>query len=379
MRLAVLKERGASEFRVAATPDTVKKLVGLGLTIAIETGAGLTAAISDADFAAAGAEIAPDAQAALQGANIVFAVQMPLPEQRRMFPRPCLLVCTANAFADPSVVTNLAQAGIDCAAMELLPRITRAQSMDVLSSQANLAGYRAVIESATAFLRGFPMMMTAAGTVPPARVFVIGAGVAGLQAIATARRLGGIVSATDVRPAAKEEIKSLGASFVGVEDSETAGQTGAYAREMSEAFRQKQAELMAATVAKNDIIICTALVMGRRAPVIVTQPMVDSMRAGSVIVDLASDAGGNCAATTPGQNVLTANGVTVLGFVNWPSRIAVAASALYARNLMTFLTNFWDKDAGAPKLLESDEIVKGVMLTRDGAVVHPQFLPSEAA
>jgi NAD(P) transhydrogenase subunit alpha len=379
MRLAVLKERGLSEFRVAATPDTVKKLVGLGLTVAIEAGAGLTAAISDTDYAAAGAEIAPDAATALQGAGIVFAVQMPQPEQRQMFMRPCLLVCTANAFADPSVVTSLAHAGIDCAAMELLPRITRAQSMDVLSSQANLAGYRAVIESATAFLRGFPMMMTAAGTVPPARVFVIGAGVAGLQAIATARRLGGIVSATDVRPAAKEEIKSLGATFVGVEDTETAGQTGAYAREMSDAFRQKQAELMATTVAKNDIIICTALVMGRRAPVIVTQPMVDSMRPGSVIVDLASDAGGNCAATTPGQNVITANGVTVLGFVNWPSRIAVAASALYSRNLMTFLTTFWDKDARAPKLPETDEIVKGVMLTRDGAVVHPQFLPSEAA
>ncbi|MBS0562356.1 MAG: NAD(P)(+) transhydrogenase (Re/Si-specific) subunit alpha, partial [Proteobacteria bacterium] len=259
MRLAVLKERRVSEHRVAATPDTVKRLVGMGLTVAIETGAGLGAAITDAEFAAAGAEIAPDAQSALAGANIVFAVQMPLPEQRALFLRPSLLVCTANAFADPQVVTDLAQAGIDCAAMELLPRITRAQSMDVLSSQANLAGYRAVIEGAGAFERGFPMMMTAAGTVPPARVFVIGAGVAGLQAIATSRRLGGIVSATDVRPAAKEEIKSLGATFVGVEDAETAGQTGAYAREMSDAFRQKQAELMAATVAKNDIVICTAL------------------------------------------------------------------------------------------------------------------------
>jgi NAD(P) transhydrogenase subunit alpha len=379
MRLAVLKERRASELRVAATPDTVKKLIALGLTVAIETGAGQDAAIPDAEFAAAGAEIVPDARAALTGAGIVFAVQMPLAEQRQMFPRPCLLVCTAGALADPDVVPALAQAGIDCAAMEMLPRITRAQSMDVLSSQANLAGYRAVIEAASSFARGFPMMMTAAGTVPPARVFVIGAGVAGLQAIATARRLGGIVSATDVRPAAKEEIKSLGATFVGVEDTETAAQTGAYAREMSDAFRQKQAELMATTVAKNDIVICTALVMGRRAPVIVTQPMVDSMRPGSVIVDLAADAGGNCAATTPGQNVLTANGVTVLGFNNWPSRIAVAASNLYSRNLLTFLTTFWNKDAGAPSLPADDDIVKGVMLTRDGAVVHPQFLPSQAA
>ena len=262
--------------------------------------------------------------------------------------------------------------------MELLPLITRAQSMDVLSSQANLAGYRSVIEGAFAFQRGFPMMMTAAGTVPPARVFVIGAGVAGLQAIATARRLGAIVSATDVRPAAKEEIKSLGATFVGVEDEETAGQTGAYAREMSDAFRQKQADLMATTVAKNDMVICTALVMGRKAPTIVTNAMVASMKPGSVIVDLASDAGGNCEATVPGQST-NVNGVTVLGYNNWPSRIPVAASALYARNLFTFLSTFWDKGANAPKLPETDDIVKGVMLTRGGAIVHPSFLPAKAA
>src|SRR5271166_5537657 len=273
MRLAVLKERRGSETRVAATPDTVKRLIGLGLTVAVETGAGASAAMPDAEFAAAGAELAPDPAAALAGAGVVFAVQAPLPDQLALIRRGALLVCTAGAFADPTLVPALAEAGVDCAAMELLPRITRAQSMDVLSSQANLAGYRAVIESAAAFMRGFPMMMTAAGTVPPARVFVIGAGVAGLQAIATARRLGAIVSATDVRPAAKEEIKSLGASFVGVEDEETAGQTGAYAREMSEAFRQKQAELMATTVAKNDLVICTALVMGRKAPTIVTNAM----------------------------------------------------------------------------------------------------------
>ena len=306
-------------------------------------------------------------------------MQTPDAEERALIPRGALLVCIAGAFADPDLVPSLAAAGIDAAAMELLPRITRAQSMDVLSSQANLAGYRAVVESATAFQRGFPMMMTAAGTVPPARVFVIGAGVAGLQAIATARRLGAIVSATDVRPAAKEEIKSLGATFVGVEDAETAGQTGAYAREMSDAFRQKQAELMATTVAKNDIIICTALVMGRKAPVIVTQPMVDSMRAGSVIIDLAAEAGGNCAATVPGESTTTANGVTILGFNNWPGRIPVASSSLYARNLLTFLTTFWDKDSQAPKLPETDDIVKGVMLTRGGAVVHPNFLPQQAA
>ncbi len=379
MRLAVLKERAAVETRVAATPDTVKKLVALGLTVAIETGAGQASAIADADYQAAGAEVAPDAAAALAGAGIVFAVQMPGPEIRAMIPRGALLVATSGAHSDAALVPALAAAGIDACAMELLPRTTRAQGMDILSSQANLAGYRAVIEGAAAFDRGFPMMMTAAGTVPPARVFVIGAGVAGLQAIATARRLGAIVSATDVRPAAKEEIKSLGATYVGVEDEETAGQTGAYAKEMSEAFRQKQAELMATTIAKNDMVICTALVMGRRAPVIVSQAMVDAMRPGSVIVDLAAEAGGNCAATVPGEMSTTKNGVKVLGWNNWPSRIPVAASSLYARNLLTFLTAFWDKAASAPALPDSDDIVRGILLTRGGQAVHAQFQPAAAA
>ena len=379
MRLAVLKERSPFESRVAATPDTVKKLIPLGLTIAIEQGAGLTSAITDADYVAAGAEIVPDPHAALAGAQVVFAVQAPGPEIRAAIPRGTLLVCTANAFGEPGLVEGLARAGIDCAAMELLPRITRAQSMDVLSSQANLAGYRGVIEGAATFERGFPMMMTAAGTVPPARVFVIGAGVAGLQAIATARRLGAIVSATDVRPAAKEEIRSLGATYVGVDDTESAGQTGAYAKEMSDAFRQKQAELMQVTVAKNDLVICTALVMGRKAPTIVTEAMVHAMKPGSVVVDLAADAGGNCALTKPGDIVTTGNGVRVVGWRNWPGRIPVAASSLYSRNLMTFLTTFWDKAAAAPKLPEDDEIVRGVMLTRGGAVVHASFQPAQAA
>ncbi len=379
MRLAVLKERAAAETRVAATPDTVKRLVALGLTVAVEAGAGQASAMLDAEYQTAGAEIAPDAGAALAGANIVFAVQMPGPDIRAMIPRGALLVAVSGAFGDPALVPSLAAAGIDAAAMELLPRITRAQSMDVLSSQANLAGYRAVIEGAAAFDRGFPMMMTAAGTVPPARVFVIGAGVAGLQAIATARRLGAIVSATDVRPAAKEEIKSLGATYVGVEDAETAGQTGAYAKEMSDAFRQKQAELMATTVAKNDLVICTALVMGRRAPVIVSQPMVDAMRPGSVVVDLAAEAGGNCAATVAGEAKTTDRGVKVLGWTNWPGRIPVAASSLYARNLLTFLTTFWDKAASAPALPDSDEIVRGVLLTRGGQITHEQFKSASAA
>jgi NAD(P) transhydrogenase subunit alpha len=373
MRLAVLKERAPGEARVAATPDSVKKLIALGLTVAVESGAGLTASISDEEFAGAGAEIAPDAAAALNGAKILFAVQAPGPDIRHLIARGTLLVCTMNTFGNPSLVPALAEAGIDGVAMEMVPRITRAQSMDVLSSQANLSGYRAVIEAAGSFARGFPMMMTAAGTVPPARVLVIGAGVAGLQAIATARRLGGIVSGTDVRPAAKEEIKSLGAIYVGVEDEETAKQTGAYATQMSDAFRQKQAELMATTVAKNDIIICTALVQGRKAPVIVTAEMVAAMKPGSVIVDLAADSGGNCAATVPGEDHVTENGVRILGYRNWASRIAVASSQLYARNLLTFLTTFWDKEAKAPKLTETDDIIKGVMLTRGGHVVHPNF------
>ncbi len=379
MRLAVLKERRAFETRVAATPETVKKLTAMGLTIVIETGAGVSAAISDADYVAAGAEIAADAASALTGAGIVFAVQAPEADTRALMARGTLLVCTANAFGDAELVPSLAEAGIDCAAMELLPRITRAQSMDILSSQANLAGYRAVIEGAANFDRGFPMMMTAAGTVPPARVFVIGAGVAGLQAIATARRLGALVSATDVRPAAKEEIRSLGATYIGVDDEESAAQKGAYAGEMSAAFRAKQAELMSTTIAKNDLVICTALVMGRKAPIIVNAAHVASMKAGSVIVDIAADAGGNCELTQPGTIVTTDNGVKIIGWRNWPGRISVAASQLYSKNLFTFLSTFWDKEGRVPKLPESDDIVKGVMLTRGGAVVHPNFQPAAAA
>ena len=379
MRLAVLKERRADETRVAATPETVRKLVALGLQVTVEAGAGQHASIPDGEFTAAGAEVAADARAALAGAGVVFAVQTPQEAERALIPRGALLVCISGAVADRTLVPGLAQAGIDTAAMELLPRITRAQSMDVLSSQANLAGYRAVIEGAGAFDRGFAMMMTAAGTVPPARVFVIGAGVAGLQAIATARRLGAIVSATDVRPAAKEEIRSLGATFVGVEDAETAGQTGAYAREMTADFRRKQAELTTATVAKNDLVICTALVQGGRAPTLVTQAMVDGMRPGSVVVDLASDGGGNCEATRPGEAYTTPGGVKVLGFRNWPGRIPVAASQLYAKNLLTFLTTFWDKTADAPTLPQDDAIVQGVMLTRGGAVVHQLFVGAPPA
>jgi NAD(P) transhydrogenase subunit alpha len=385
MRLAVLKERRPAETRVAATPETVKKFTALGLTVAVEAGAGLSAGIPDSEYSAAGAEIASDAAAALQGAAIVLKVRAPLAEgegavdELSLIPRGALML--GQLQATPEMAAAYAKAGIDAGAMELLPRITRAQSMDILSSQANLAGYRAVIEGAAAFDRGFPMLMTAAGTIPAANVFVMGAGVAGLQAIATARRLGGRVSATDVRPAAKEEIKSLGASFVGYEDEESkAAQTaGGYAKQLSANFYAKQAEVVATHITRQDIVITTALVQGRKAPTLVTAEMVRSMKPGSVIVDIAADAGGNVALTKPGEAVTTENGVTILGHPNWPGRIPAAASALYARNLLTFLTTFWDKEAKAPKLPEADEIVKGVLLTRGGAVIHPSLAPAQAA
>ena len=278
------------------------------------------------------------------------------------------------------LVEQLQARRLSALALELLPRISRAQSMDVLSSQANIAGYKAVLLAAAALDRYVPMLMTAAGTIQPARALILGAGVAGLQALATARRLGAVVYVSDVRPAAKEEIKSLGASFVGYEDEESkAAQTsGGYAKQLSAAFYAKQAEVVAAHIAKQDVVVCTALVQGRRAPILVTAEMVAAMKPGSVIVDIASDAGGNCALTKPGELFVTENGVKILGFTNWPGRIPAAASALYARNLLTFLTTFWDKDAKAPKLPEDDDIVKGVALTRGGAVVHPQMKPAQA-
>ncbi|MBW6396936.1 Re/Si-specific NAD(P)(+) transhydrogenase subunit alpha [Roseomonas sp. HJA6] len=379
MKLAVLKERRSGETRVAATPETVKKLIAMGLDVAVEAGAGLASGFTDAAYAEAGAAIGADAATVLSGAGIVFKVRAPLGtgedavDELALIPRGALLIGTLGA--DPAMAGTYARLGLDACAMELAPRITRAQSMDVLSSQANLAGYRAVIEGAAAYDKGFPMMMTAAGTVPAANAFIMGAGVAGLQAIATARRLGGRVSATDVRPAAKEEIKSLGASFVGYEDEESkAAQTaGGYAKQLSAEFYAKQAEVVAAHIAKQDVVVCTALVQGRKAPTLVTAAMVASMKPGSVIVDIASDAGGNCALTRPGEMIVTENGVKILGFTNWAGRLPAAASALYARNLLTFLSTFWDKEAKAPKLPEEDDIVKGVTLTRGGAVVHPSM------
>lgn len=370
MKIAVLKERRFNETRVAATPDTVKKLAGLKHVVAIETGAGTAAGIRDEDYAAAGAAVGPPADV-LAGADIVFKVRAPDRAELAAYPRGAALVGLLDPYAAKAEATAYAAAGVTAIAMEFIPRITRAQAMDVLSSQANLAGYRAVIEGAALYGRALPMMMTAAGTVAAAKVFVMGAGVAGLQAIATARRLGGVVSATDVRPAAKEQVASLGAKFIAVENEEfKAAETAAgYAKPMSPEYQKLQAELVAAHIAKQDIVITTALIPGRPAPVLVTEAMVKSMRPGSVVVDLAVAQGGNCPLSKPDE-VADVNGVKVAGFTNLAGRIAADASALYAKNLLALIPLLTGENgAFAPRW--DDEIVKAAVLTRDGQVVHP--------
>ncbi|MEE3626995.1 Re/Si-specific NAD(P)(+) transhydrogenase subunit alpha [Nitrospirillum sp. BR 11752] len=377
MKIGVPKERRPGELRVAASPETVRKFVGLGFDVTIETGAGLGAAITDDAFAAAGATIAPDAAAALADADVVLKVQRPEPEELALIKRGAKLAAILSPYGDADRVKSYADAGVDAFAMEFIPRITRAQSMDVLSSQANLAGYRAVLDAAYEFGRAFPMMMTAAGTVPPARAFIMGVGVAGLQAIATARRLGAIVSATDVRPATKEQVQSLGATFVAVEDEEfqQAQTAGGYAKEMSPEYRAKQAALVAETIKKQDIVITTALIPGRKAPVLVTDAMLRTMKPGAVVVDLAVEQGGNVEGSEPGK-IVEKYGVKIVGHTNVPSRIAVDSSALYAKNLLNFLTPLVDKEAKALKIDWNDEIIKGTALTHDGAVVHPTFAPA---
>ena len=380
MKIAIPRERRAGERRVAASPETVKKLVALGQTLVVETGAGAGASIPDAEFAAAGATIAPDEAACLADADVVFKVQRPLtaaeggPDELALMKRGAKLVSTLAPSANREQAKAYAAAGVDAFAMELMPRITRAQSMDVLSSQSNLAGYRAVLDAAAEFGRAFPMMMTAAGTVAPARVFVMGVGVAGLQAIATARRLGAVVSATDVRPATKEQVESLGGKFVWVDDEESrsAQTAGGYAKEMSAEYKAKQAALIAETIKKQDIVITTALIPGRPAPVLVTEEMVKTMKPGSVIVDLAVEAGGNCPLSKPGQ-VVEVHGVKLVGHLNVPSRVAVDASALYAKNLFNFISPLIDKETRSLKLDWDDEIIKGIALTRDGQVIHPML------
>ena len=386
MKIGIAKERRAHELRVAVSPETVKKLIALGAEVIVETGAGLGAAYTDASLAEAGAKIVADEKSAIGDADIVLKVQRPLtaaeggPDEMALLKTGAMLVGILAPYAAKEQVAAYASQGVNAFAMEFMPRITRAQTMDVLSSQANLAGYRAVVEAAAVFGRAFPMMMTAAGTVAPARVFVMGAGVAGLQAIATARRLGAIVSATDVRPASKEQVKSLGATFVAVEDDEfkQAETTAGYAKPMSAEYQKKQAALVAETIKKQDVVITTALIPGRPAPVLVTEDMVKSMRQGSVIVDLAVEQGGNCPLSEAGK-VVVKHGVSLVGYLNMPSHIAVDASALYARNLLSFLTPLIDKASKTLKINWDDEIVKGTALTREGKIVHPALTGGGAA
>jgi NAD(P) transhydrogenase subunit alpha len=377
MRIAVARETEPVEDRVAATPDTVKKMKGLGAEVAVEPGAGTASGIPDADFSAAGATVAAGA---LEGADVVLKVRRPTASELARYKKGALVIALMDPYGEDAAIKAMADAGITAFAMELIPRITRAQAMDVLSSQANLAGYRAVIDGAAEYGRALPMMMTAAGTVPAARVFVMGAGVAGLQAIATARRLGAIVTATDVRPASKEQVESLGAKFVAVEDDEfkQAETAGGYAKEMSKEYQAKQAALVAEHLKKQDIVITTALIPGRPAPRLISKEMVASMRPGSVIVDLAVERGGNCELAKPGQ-VVEAGGVKIVGHLNVPGRIAASASSLYAKNLFAFLEILVDKSSKALNVKWDDEIVKATALTRDGAVIHPNFAPKSAA
>jgi len=372
MKLAILKERRDGETRVAATAETVKKLKGLGLEVTVETGAGARARVSDADYLAAGATIAPDMASALAGADIVLKVRGPEADEIAAMKKGAVLAALLSPYTEKDTAAKLAAQGVIAFAMEFIPRISRAQSMDVLSSQANLAGYKAVLDAAATFGRAMPMMMTAAGTIAPARVFIMGVGVAGLQAIATARRLGAIVSATDVRPATKEQVESLGATFVAVIDDEfkQAETAAGYAKPMSAEYQAKQAALVAEHIKKQDIVITTALIPGRKAPVLVTAEMIATMKPGSVIVDLAAEQGGNTPLTKPNE-VYETNGVTIMGHTNLPARLAVDTSSLYARNLFNFVALIVDKKTGELALNWDDEIVKGAALTRDGEIVHP--------
>ena len=380
MKIAIPRERRAGELRVAASPETVKKLKGLGLDVVVESGAGLGSSLPDHVYADAGATIAPDAASALSDADIVLKVQRPLIagegdlDELALIKRGALLLGILNPYNSRDHVAAYAAAGVNALAMEFMPRITRAQVMDVLSSQANLAGFKAVVDAASEFGRAFPMMMTAAGTVPPAKAFIMGVGVAGLQAIATAKRLGAIVSATDVRPAVKEQVQSLGGSFVAVENEEfrQAETSGGYAKEMSDDYKRQQAALVAEHIKKQDIVITTALIPGRKAPVLVTRDHVASMKPGSVIIDLAVEQGGNVEGSELGKVVTTENGVKIVGHANYPSRIAESASLLYAKNLLALLQSLHDKEKGVT-LNWDDEIVKAIALTRDGQVVHPAF------
>lgn len=374
----VPKETDTAEPRVALSPDTAKRMVAGGHTVIVEKGAGHRSRMTDADYEAAGATLGSAKDSA--GADVILKVRRPSASELKKYKKGAVVIATMDPYDAHDDIAAMAKAGVSAFAMEFMPRITRAQSMDILSSQANLAGYQAVIEATSAYDRALPMMMTAAGTVPAARVFVMGAGVAGLQAIATAKRLGAVVSATDVRPAAKEQVASLGGKFIAVEDDEfkAAETSGGYAKEMSAEYQAKQAELVASHIAKQDIVITTALIPGRPAPKLVSADMVASMKAGSVIVDLAVERGGNVAGAKAGETVETDNGVVIVGQINMPGRVAASASLLYAKNLYTFLETMIDKESGALAIDHDDELVKATLLTHGGAVVHPNFAPEKS-
>ncbi len=373
----VARETDPAESRVAASVETVKKMKALGFDVIVEAGAGTASRISDADFSAAGATIGAATDA--KGADVVLKVRRPTAAEIKTYKSGAIVIAIMDPYGNDKALAGMAKAGLTTFAMELMPRITRAQSMDVLSSQANLAGYQAVIDAAAEFDRAMSMMMTAAGTVPAAKVFVMGAGVAGLQAIATARRLGAAVTATDVRPAAKEQVASLGAKFIAVEDEEfkAAETAGGYAKEMSKEYQAKQAALVADHIAKQDIVITTALIPGRPAPKLVSRDMLKSMRSGSIAVDLAVERGGNIEGAEPGK-VVDVEGVKVIGYLNVPGRIAASASLLYAKNLVTFLETLVNKDSKALRVDPEDELVKATMLTHGGAVVHPNFAAADS-
>jgi H+-translocating NAD(P) transhydrogenase subunit alpha len=383
MKIGVPKEHRPDELRVAVSPDTVKRLTGRGVEILVEAGAGAGARYADQSFADAGAKVVNDAATVHRDADVILKVRRPLTagegdlDEMGLLRSGQVLIGMLNPYQHPDQVAAYAKAGVIAFALELLPRTTRAQAMDVLSSQANLAGYRAMIDGLAEFDRVMPMLMTAAGTVPPAKVFVIGAGVAGLQAIATARRLGAVVSATDIRPAAKEEIESLGAKFVGVVKAEAAT-AGGYARELSEDDRKQQAEMVAQHLKSQDLVITTAQIPGRPAPRLVSRAMVESMRPGSVVVDLAVESGGNVEGSEVGR-VAEIGGVKIVGHANMPARLAPATSALYARNLLNFLELLIDRDTKELAINENDELIKGTLITKDGEVVHPALLRNQAA
>jgi H+-translocating NAD(P) transhydrogenase subunit alpha len=372
MKIAVARERAEGETRVAITPETASKLIGLGASVVIEKDAGELSRIPDADYQAAGATIAASAEEAVKDADIVLTVRRPAAAAVAGAAKSALVIGVLDPYGNEKDIEALAKAGVTAVAMEFMPRITRAQVMDVLSSQANLAGYQAVVDAAVHFDRAFPMMMTAAGTVRPAKVFVMGAGVAGLQAIATAKRLGAVVTATDVRAAAAEQVESLGGKFIMTEALKDASGTGGYARELTDTEKAAQAELVAGHISKQDIVITTALIPGRPAPKLVTKAMVESMAPGSVIVDLAAERGGNVELTQPGK-VIVNKGVTIIGYANMAGRIPTSASQLYARNLLSFLETLIDKKEKKLAINWDDELVKATVLTRDGAVVHPNI------